>query len=416
MSAVSRYGLRPIGDRARIVLLAATGLAAIIGCGSSDPPAPPLLEIAVVDVVQRDQPIVLEMVGTTLGSADIPVRARIEGVITGIHFREGRAVEKDQLLYEIDPVPFQTKVVEAEGDLAGARTALAKYKADLNRIRPLAEMNAVSQADLDGAQAMYEASIAEVSAAKARVKQAEIELDYTKIRSPIAGLVGITAAKEGEFVGRDPNPVVLNYVSLVDPIRVRFAIDERRYLMLARNLRDMESRGEKSTAGEGLVLVLSDGTTHPHPGTVIAADASIDSETGTFTFEADWPNPESLVLAGQFARVRAVVETLEDALLVPSRAISELQGSFRIFVVEDDGSVEMRVVELGAEVDSLRILQSGVKSGERVAVEIMKLQPGMTIKPKLVAMDEGGRIVAPAGDAAESSADPEGVAETEGAD
>jgi membrane fusion protein (multidrug efflux system) len=366
-------------------------VASSLGCGPSEPPAPPLLKIGVVEVIKRDQPIVMEMVGSTLGSSDIPIRARVEGELTGMYFQEGRAVEKGQLLYTIDPEPFDAEVVEAEGGLASARTRLANAKSDLDRIRPLAEMNAVSQSDLDGAVARYEAALGAVQSAEARVDQVKIRQGYTRIHSPIGGFIGITAARVGEFVGMDPNPVVLNFVSRIDPIRVRFSIDERTYLLLARRLRELAvQRGEQSKIGRGLELVLADGSIHPHDGRVVGADAAVDPKTGTFTFEADFPNPDEIVLAGQFARVRAVAETREGALLIPSRAIGELQGNFRVFVVGEDGTVEMRPIERGPKVDNLRIIESGLEQGESVAVEIIKLQPGMKIEPRMIELDAEG--------------------------
>ena len=377
---------------ALLMLLASPAFLA--SCDSSEPPVIRPPEIAVVDVVQRDQPIEMEMVGETLGSSDIPIRARVEGVVTGMHFIEGRAVEEGQLLYTIDPDPFKLEVVEAEGSMAEMRTKLAKAKADLDRIRPLAEMHAVSQADLDGAVAQYEAALGALQSADARVEQAEIRLGYTRIKAPISGRIGISEARVGEFVGVQPNPVVLNFVSQTDPIRVRFSIDERTYLVLARRLRELQgATGEDPTMGAGLSLTLADGTIHPFPGRVVGADAAVDPKTGTFTFEADFPNPDSIVLAGQFARVTAVAETREGALLVPSRSASELQGKFSVFVIGSDDKVERRSIEFGPVVDSFRIVESGLSAGERVAVEIMKLRPGMTIKPKLVELNEQGTIV-----------------------
>ncbi len=217
-----------------------------MACRQSTPAEPPPLEIAVARVVQRDQPLEMEMVGETLGSADIPIRARVEGELTGMFFTEGRPVEAGQLLYTIDPEPFESEVVEAEGSLAEARTRLAKAKADLGRIRPLAEMNAVSQSDLDGAIAQYEAALGGLQSADARVDQAKIRLGYTKLHSPIAGRIGISQARIGEFVGQPPNPVVLTYVSKTDPIRVRFSIDERTYLRLARRLRELQAPSSSS--------------------------------------------------------------------------------------------------------------------------------------------------------------------------
>jgi len=370
-----------------------TSLAFVVSCGSSEPPVPPPLEIAVVDVVQRDQPITMDMVGETRGSSDIPIRARVEGVLTGMYFTEGRSVEKGQLLYTIDPEPFEQEVVEAEGSVAEAITIRANAKSNLNRIRPLAEMNAVSQSDLDSAVAQYEAAIGSLQSARARVRQAEIRLGYTEIHAPISGRISISKARVGEFVGRSPNPVVLNFVSLTDPIRVRFSIDERTYLALARRLRELSDETVAEDVRQKLTLTLSDGSVHPFPGSVVAADAAINPKTGTFTFEADFENPDGIVLAGQFARVEAIARTIKGALLVPSRSTSELQGIFRVFVIGGDGGVELRPVELGPVVDNFRVVKSGLEPGERVAVEIMKLKAGMTVKPKLVALNEDGMIL-----------------------
>ncbi len=325
----------------RSVLGALLVALAVGGCGPPEVSAPPPLEIPVVEVIQRDQPIELEMVGQTLGSLDIPIRARVEGSLESMDFLEGRPVKKGDLLYTIDPRPFESKVVEAKGHLAEARTGLVKAKSDLDRIRPLAEMHAVAERDLDAAVAQYEAAIGARQAARAQVEQAEIELGYTRIHSPIDGRIGLSAAKVGEFVGRSPNPVVLNLVSQTDPIRVRFAIDERRYLQFARRLIELQSAPleQQQRPGAGLELILADGTLHEHQGRPVATDAAVNPETGTFTIEADFPNPDNLVLAGQFARIRAVVETRKQALLVPQRSITELQGNFRVFVVAEDGSV-----------------------------------------------------------------------------
>ncbi len=374
----------------RVATLAALA-AAIAACGDATPPAPPPLEISVVEAIQRDADITLDLVGQTRGSVDIPIRARVQGFLESIEFEEGRSVEKDQLLYTIDPAPFRSKVVEAEGRVAEARTLLANAKADLERIRPLAEMNAVSQQDLDGAQARYEASIGTLQAARAQQEQAEIELSYTRILSPIDGAIGISAAKVGEFVGAEPNPVVLNYVSRNDPIRVRFAINERDYLRLARKIADLREQPGGDVPpeqGGNLQLILADGTLHEHTGHVVAYDAAINPTTGTFTMEADFDNPGGIVLAGQFARVRAVIDRREDAVMIPLRAVSELQGTFRVFVVGDDGIVKLRVVELGPQVGNLQIVDSGLEAGEKVAVEgLLRLRNDAKINPKVVALE-----------------------------
>jgi membrane fusion protein (multidrug efflux system) len=354
-------------------------------CGKTEPPVMPPLEVAVMEVQPRDIPIYLEMVGQTLGSVDIPISARVDGVLEEIHFLEGRPVKKGQLLYVIDATPYESRVVEARGRLAEARTRLAKAGSDLERIRPLAEMDAVSQQDLDGAVAQFEAARGALQAAEAQVEQAGIQLGYTRISAPVDGLIGITRAKIGEYVGRAPNPVVLNVVSQTNPIRVRFAINEREYLRfsreLSRSMREIDERQKADRAA--LQLLLADGTIHEHPGDVVAFDAAVDPNTGTLTLEADFPNPDRLVLPGQFARVRGVVEQRKGALAVPQRAVMEAQGLFRLAVVADDGVVELRRVGMGPRVDGLWIVESGLKAGEQVALEgLQRLRTGMQVAPK----------------------------------
>ena len=344
----------------------------------------PPMQVAVVTVQPRNIPIHLDMIGQTLGSVDIPIRARVDGVLEEIHFLEGRDVTKGQLLYVIDPTPYESQVVEARGRLAEAQTRLAKAASDLERIRPLAEMDAVSKQDLDGAVAQFEAAEGSLQAARAQVEQAEIQLGYTRIKAPVDGLIGITQAKVGEYVGRSPNPVVLNVVSQTDPIRVRFSINEREYLRFRREFGDRLRGNETDTPrANGLQLILSDGSVHEHRGHIVSFDAAIDSTTGTLTLEADFPNPERLVLPGQFARVRGALEEREAALAVPQRAVMETQGIFQLAVVRDDGSVDIRQVQMGPRIDDEWIVESGLAPGERVALEgLQRLRAGMQVVAK----------------------------------
>jgi membrane fusion protein (multidrug efflux system) len=368
-------------------LLVALGVLCLtLGCERPKAPAPTLLEIPVAQVLVRDQPILRELVGETRGSSDILIRARVEGVLTGMHFREGSHVKKGDLLYEIDPTPFEAQVVGAQGKVAETVTRLAKAESDLDRIAPLAEINAVSQADLDGAVARYQAAKGALQTAHASVEQVRIQLGYTKLRAPISGRIGISKARVGEFVGRTPNPVVLNVVSDTNPIKVRFSIDERTYLLLAKRLAQAgKGSGEQKRLAAGLELILADGSVHPEKGHVVAMDAVVDSGMGTLTLEAEFPNPEQRVLAGQFARIRVVAEVLKGAMLVPSRSISDMQGKKRVYVVDDKGKVSIRSVELGPEVGTLRVITQGLKPNERLAVDAIRLRPGMTIDPKPVA-------------------------------
>lgn len=365
--------------------LAAAVLAGCGGGGEETAQAPPL-PVQTVTVARQDVPLSVDLVGATLGSQDVPIRARVEGFLDSMDFREGRFVDKGDLLYTIDPQPFQAKLVEAKSLLAAAETVLAKADADLRRIRPLAEMKAVSEQDLDGAVAQEAAARAGVQAANAAVDLAEIELSYTRIIAPINGLIGLSKAKPGEFVGRSPNPVVLNTLSDIDPIRVRFSISESEYLILARTFAEetgaeME-RMRKEGSGQDLILLLADGSEHSHKGTAVAQAQSIDPETGTYSVEALFPNPEGVVLPGQFARIRAPYETLEDVVVVPKRAIVELQGRYRVYVVAAENKLEVREIVLGPPKGTDFVIESGLDGGERVVVEgLQRARPGMVVEP-----------------------------------
>ena len=351
-------------------------------CEKTEPPPPSLLEIPVISVVQQDVPIILDMVGQTLGSRDIPIRARVDGTLESIHFLEGRVVEKGQLLYNIDTRPFDVKVVEAKGYLAEARTAKAKARSDLDRIRPLAEINAVSQQDLDSAVAQFDAAKSSMQVAMAKVEQAEIELSYASIYAPISGRIGLSKAKVGEYVGKEPNPIVLNYVSQTNPIRVRFSINERQYLEYAREIIKEIKNVDKDANDPGLELILADGSIHKHKGKVTSYEAAIDPTTGTLTLEADFPNPNSIVLAGQFARVRSQAQILTDALIVPRRAISELQGNFHVMVVNKENIIEVREVIPGPLHNNMQVVEEGLNPGDLIATEgLLRLRNGMKVIP-----------------------------------
>ena len=345
---------------------------------------PPPLPVGVVTVERRDVPLFVELVGTTRGTQDVPIRARVEGFLETMDFREGSFVNKGDLLYTIDAQPFRAKLVEAQSRLATAKTRLAKAQSDLGRIKPLAEIDAVSQQDLDGSLAQEAASRSGVEAAKAGVDLANIELSYTRLIAPIDGVIGLSKAKPGEFVGRDPNPVVLNVLSDIDPIRVRFSISEREYLILARRYLDREDHEKGADRDrDRLALLLADGSEHAHPGRVVASAQAINPETGTYSAEAAFPNPTGLLLPGQFARVRAPYRTLQGATVVPRRAVSELQGRYQIYVVAADNSIEVREVTPGPIVDNMIVIESGLEGGETVVVEgLQKVRSGMKVDPK----------------------------------
>jgi membrane fusion protein (multidrug efflux system) len=336
----------------------------------------------------QDVQLTVEMVGTTTGTQDVPIRTRVEGYLETMEFEEGTFVKKGDMLYTVDAQPFQAKLVAAQSQLASAQTTWARARSDLARIKPLAEIKAVSEQELDSAVAQEAAAQASVSAAEANVDLAEIELDYTRIRAPIDGLIGLTNANPGEFVGRDPNPVVLNTLSNIDPIRVRFSISEREYLAVARHYNTREERsgeGKNEQRRADLVMLLADGTEHSEMGSIIAGAQSISAETGTYTLEAAFPNPDKVLLPGQFARIRANYWELNDAVVIPRKAVVEMQGRFRVYAVNQQNQVEAIEIDLGPARGNDVVISTGLKGGETIIVEgLQKVRPGMPVNPQPV--------------------------------
>lgn len=379
-------------------------LALLSGCESKTPPPATVMEVPVVTVATRDVSIPLDIIGETIGSTDVTIRARVDGFLDGIHFKEGTFVDKGALLYTIDPQPFQAKVAQANAMLAQARTSLVKTKSDLDRIRPLAEMNAVSKLDLDAAVANYEAAKSYVEAASAQVKLAQLELGYTRIHAPERGLIGLSEAEVGDFVSQRNNGGLLNVISRTDPIAVRVSITERGYLNAARRLADQQQGsaaaiGTIATAKERpLSLILADGSLYEERGVPTKVDRNIDPTTGALTIEAEFPNPKGLLRPGMFARIRFDADQIKGAILLPQRAVSELQSVHRVFVIKPDDTVEVRQVQVGQRLGSDWVIESGLQAGERVAVGgLLRMRPGMTVKPRpadaseLPPVAEGGK-------------------------
>ena len=369
-----------------IILLVASS-----GCQDGGQNAGFLPKVDVVEVIPRDIPIYREFVGETYGKKDIAIRARVEGYLEGIHFQEGLPVRKGQLLYSIESQPFEEAVAARMSALAEATTLRAKAESDLNRYRPLAAQNAVSQSDLDAAVAQFEASEASVEAAEANLRAAQINLSYTRAKSPIDGLIGSTNAKVGDFVGREPNPVILNTVSQIDTIRVKFFVTENDYLTLTRRLaegteggKEIEPKRSKTTLG----LVLSDGSVYGYKGLVDFVDRGIDPATGAILIQASFPNPQGLIRPGQFARVRAEVDLLSGGIAIPQRCLTELQGTYSVYVVNDSGKVELRLVEVGPTVGNFWVITNGLTTGERVVYEgLQSIRTGMSVQPQLQEVD-----------------------------
>ncbi len=363
----------------------------IISCSEKKQQSYGPMEIPVVKVTVQNIPIYQDFIGQVYGQFDIPIRARVSGFLDGIHFEEGYWVKKGQLLYTIDPQPFEAKVAGEMSRLAEAKTGLAKAESDLGRIVPLAKINAVSKSDLDATEAAYKAAKANVQAVKASVRLANINLSYCWIKSPIKGLIGKTEAKVGEFVGQNPNPVILNTVSTIDTVHVEFFLVEADYLGLARKF--IESEGQKedadyiekeATRDSELELILSDGTIFKHKGYVNFIDRQVNPETGSLLIQTSFPNPDELLRPGQYAKVRAKMDVLKDAIMIPQRCVMELQGTHSVYIVNDSSKVESRQIVTGSKYEDYWIVKKGLKPDEKIVINaLQKVGPGMPVIPKI---------------------------------
>jgi RND family efflux transporter MFP subunit len=396
----------------------------LAGCGTraKDTAAPPPPSVEVVHVEQRDVPIYSEWIGTLDGMVNAEIRAQVSGYLLRQVYREGSFVRKGQLLFEIDPRPFQAALEQARGDLAKANAQLAqaegqllqaqaqlaqaeanqgKTQLDVDRYAPLAKEKAITSQELDNAvqanlaaKAQVKASSAGVetanaaiisakatiAAAEASVTTAQLNLGFTKITSPIDGIAGLAQAQVGNLVS--PTSGAITTVSTLDPIRVYFTPTEREYLNF---IRTNPTQSQRDAAGRRLELelILVDGTIYPEKGRFYVADRQIDQMTGAIRLAGIFPNPGNTLRPGQFGRIRAVTAMRPGALLIPQRAVSELQGSYRVAVVGDDNKVNIRPVKVGNRVDSLWIIEDGLQAGERVIAEgIQKVSPDMVVNPK----------------------------------
>ena len=343
--------------------------------------APPP-QVTVVVAQAKDVPIFQQFVGQIYGFKDIAIRARVEGFLEGIHFEEGSRVEKGALLYTLESQPFEADVAAKMSRVAEANTMLAKAKSDLDRIEPLAKEKAVSESDLDGAVAQYEASIESVKAAKANLRASNIQLGYTKIYSPITGIIGKTKAKVGDFVGRSPNPVILNTVSRIDTVLVEFFITETQYLQLARRFSSEIGEGVQKARKENLELILADGSLYDQKGKPEFIDRNVDPTTGAILVQASFPNPKELLRPGQFAKVKALITVVKNGILVPQRCVVELQGTYIVNVIGDDDKVQVRSVKTGPKIKQFWLITEGLKPGERIVYEgLQRVKEGAVVKP-----------------------------------
>lgn len=353
---------------------------ALVSCSgvkASAPSAKPP-EVEVADVIQKDVPIVSEWTATMDGYVNAQIQPRVSGYLTKQDYKEGSYVHKGQLLFEIDPRPFVAALNQAKGQLAQAEAALGKAQQDVTRDRPLAEAKAIAQSQFDNDIQAQLGAKAGVETAKGAVEQAQLNVEFTKVTSLVDGIAGIAQTQIGNLVS---NTTVLTSVSQVNPIKAYFSISEQQYMVSQGGGKS----GPQKDAWKGvkLKLVLSDGSTFPHEGSFLLADRQVDANTGTIRVVGSFPNPNNLLRPGQFGRVLAEMGTQKSALLVPQRAVTELQGSYQLAVVDRDNKVSIRPVKVGPSVGKLWIIQDGLNAGERVIVEgLQKVKDGTVVTPR----------------------------------
>ncbi len=360
-------------------------------------------DVEVVQVEQKDVPIFGEWIGTLDGFTNADVRAQVTGYLLRQGYREGAFVKKGQLLFEIDPRPFQAALDQAEGQLAQAKAMLANAQAvqgrtelDVNRYTPLAKEQAASQQDLDNAvqnnmaaKATVATALAQIKTAEAAVETAKINLDFTRLIAPIDGIAGQAQLQVGALVNPNSGPVTS--VSTVDPIKVYFTVSEREYLDWNRRF-PTEATREAANKRVRLELILADSSSYGHEGSIYFADRQVNQSTGAIRIAGLFPNPGNILRPGGYGKVRAAVRVQQDALLVPQRAVSELQGGYQVAAVDNENKVSIRTVKVGDRVGAQWIIVDGLKRGERVVAEgVQKVRPGVQVNPKPFAVESKGR-------------------------
>ncbi|MGB5322342.1 efflux RND transporter periplasmic adaptor subunit [Lutimonas sp.] len=355
------------------------------GCKKEQQGVIPPQPFEVYEIKTKSVPIYQEFVGQIYGEKDIPIRARVVGFLDGMHFKEGERVQKGQLLYSIDPDPLLQEVAAQTSMVAQAQTVLAQAESDLKRIEPLAALSAVSEQELSMATSQRDAAASGLEAAIANLKLAELNLGYAKMYAPIEGIIGKTLAREGEFVGKDPNPVILNTVSQLSSVRVQFFLTERDYIKVAKEFINRTNKKIEARDSEvELELLLADGSLYEHKGKMDFIDRNIDSETGSILIQASFPNPDRMLRPGQFARVKIKVREAKDAILIPQKCAKELQGQFSVMFVNSENIVESKQVVIIDKFGEFYVVEEGLKNGDKIIMEgLQKARSGMEIIPEV---------------------------------
>ena len=368
----------------RALMAGALGMAALlplIGCGDkSEAAAPPPPEVQVLPVQQKDVPIYGEWVATLDGYINADIRPQVTGYLMKQNYREGSLVHKGDLLFEIDPRPFEAALQQSKGQLAQAEAQLSKTTMDVERDTPLAKQSAIPQAQLDNDIQAKAAAVAVVKANNAQVEQARLNLEFTKVHSLVDGIAGLAKGQIGDLVGPT---TILTTVSQVQPIKVYFSVSEQEYLPFASRIGEVVTGKRAAGTNKVLELILADGSIYPKKGAILVADRQVDLKTGTIRFAAVFDNPQVTLRPGQFARVRFPTSVAKDALLVPQRAVIDTQGSYQVAVLTADNKASIRPVTVGQRVDDMWIIKDGVQPSEQVIVEgFQKVREGSPVNPK----------------------------------
>jgi RND family efflux transporter MFP subunit len=352
----------------------------LCGCKKKKPPPPPPPEVFVITIQPRDVPIYKEWIGSLDGLVNAQIRAQVTGYLLDQKYSEGRFVKKGDLMFEIDPRPFEAALQQAQAKLLQDQAQESKTRWDVERYEPLAKQNAISQQEFNDAVQAYRAAQAQVKADKALVESARLNLGFTKIMAPIDGLAGVALAQIGDLVG--PNGPLLTTVSTIDPIKVNFITSEQSYLSYRRQFTNVTERTAHEQAVE-LELILADGSIYPERGRFAFASREVNPTTGTIQLTGMFPNPDAILRPGQFARVRAQTQIRKGVLVVPQRAVNELQGSRQVTTVDNQNKAHIKPVTMGDRSGSDWIIEKGIEPGARVVVEgIQKAKEGMVVNPK----------------------------------
>jgi len=373
------------GLRVGLILAALTAVV-LTGpsCGGLKPQVAasgPPMSVGVVKAIQMNVPVHAEWVATLEGYVNAQIQPQVSGYLISQNYKEGSYVHKGDVLFEIDPRPFQAVLDQTKGQLAQARAQL--YLADVNvkRDTPLVKERAIAQSQLDAETAAQMLARAAIQAAEAAVEQAQLNLGFTSVRSLVDGIAGIATTQMGNLVGP---ATVLTTVSQLDPIKVYFPISEQEYLQFTSKLPKKDSAGDLLHASDSraLDLILSNGSTYPRKGQVIFTDRQVDPQTGTIRVVGAFPNPGNILRPGQFGRVRALVGVRQGAVLVPQRCVTELQGTYEVAVVTAQNSISIRKVKVGDRVGPLWVIDNGLAPGEEVVSDgTSKVRDGMLVTP-----------------------------------